>query len=121
MQFNRRVTFVLFFIFFLLAVMGIVNTMLMAVIERTREFGMLMAVGMRPVQVVALIVAEAAGLAGASLVLGAALGAPLLWYLQVHGLDLGGSEWRGGLSRRSSGGPPMVRPAGFPRLLCRPP
>ncbi|HEV2436437.1 MAG TPA: ABC transporter permease [Verrucomicrobiae bacterium] len=91
-QFNRRVTFILFFIFFLLAVMGIVNTMLMAIIERTHEFGMLMAVGMRPGQVVGLIVAEAASLAGASLVLGAALGAPLLWYLQVHGLNLGGDR-----------------------------
>jgi ABC-type lipoprotein release transport system permease subunit len=94
--FNRRITFVLFFIFFLLAVMGIVNTMLMAIIERTRELGMLMAVGMRPVQVVGLIVAEAASLAGASLVLGGALGAPLLWYLQVHGLNLGGGQ--GGIS-----------------------
>jgi ABC-type lipoprotein release transport system permease subunit len=91
-QFNHRVTFILFFIFFLLAVMGIVNTMLMAIIERTRELGMLMAVGMRPVQVVGLIVAEAASLAGASLVLGGALGAPLLWYLQVHGLNLGGDR-----------------------------
>jgi ABC-type lipoprotein release transport system permease subunit len=91
-QFNHRVTFILFFIFFLLAVMGIVNTMLMAIIERTREIGMLMAVGMRPVQVVGLIVAEAASLAGASLILGGALGAPLLWYLQVHGLNLGGDR-----------------------------
>jgi ABC-type lipoprotein release transport system permease subunit len=90
-QFNRGVTFILFFIFFLLAVIGIVNTMLMAVIERTRELGMLMAVGMRPVQVVGLILAEAAGLAAASLVLGGAIGAPLLWYLQVHGLNLGGA------------------------------
>ena len=45
MQFNRRVTFILFFIFFLLAAMGIVNTMLMAIIERTRELGMLMSAG----------------------------------------------------------------------------
>jgi ABC-type lipoprotein release transport system permease subunit len=95
-QFNRRVTFILFFIFFLLAVMGIVNTMLMAIVERTRELGMLMAVGMRPVQVVGLIVAEAASLAGASLVLGGVLGSPLLWYLQVHGLNLGGD--RGAIS-----------------------
>jgi ABC-type lipoprotein release transport system permease subunit len=91
-QFNHRVTFILFFIFFLLAVMGIANTMLMAIIERTRELGMLMAVGMRPVQVVGLIVAEAASLAGASLVLGAVLGVPLLWYLQVHGLNLAGNR-----------------------------
>jgi ABC-type lipoprotein release transport system permease subunit len=89
-QFNRRITFVLFFIFFLSAAMGIINTMLMAIIERTREFGMLMAVGMHPVQMVALIVAEAASLAGVSLVLGAALAFPFLWYLQAHGLNLGG-------------------------------
>jgi ABC-type lipoprotein release transport system permease subunit len=90
-QFNRGITFVLFFIFFLLAVIGIMNTMLMAVFERTRELGMLMALGMQPFQVIGLILAEAAALAGASLVVGAAIGAPLLWYLQVHGLDLGGA------------------------------
>jgi ABC-type lipoprotein release transport system permease subunit len=91
-QFNRRVTFILFFIFFLSAAMGIVNTMLMAIIERTRELGMLMAVGMRPVQVVGLIVAEAGSLAAASLILGGVLGIPLLWYLQIHGLNLGGDR-----------------------------
>ncbi len=91
MQFNRGITFVLFIIFFLLAVIGIMNTMLMAVFERTRELGMLMAIGMRPLEIIGLILAEAAGLAAASLVLGAAIGAPVLWYLQVHGLDLGGS------------------------------
>lgn len=95
-QFNRRVTFILFLIFFLLAVMGIVNTMLMAIVSRTRELGMLLAVGMRPVQLVGLIVAEAAILAGGSLVLGGAVGSPVLWYLQVHGLYLGGS--RGAIS-----------------------
>ena len=95
-QFNRRVTFILFFIFFLSAAMGIVNTMLMSIIERTRELGVLMALGMRPVEVVGLIVMEAASLAGASLILGAALGAPILWYLQVHGLNLGGN--RGAIS-----------------------
>jgi len=91
-QFNRRVTFILFFIFFLLAVMGIVNTMLMAIVERTRELGMLMAVGLQPVQVIGLIVMEAASLAGVSLLLGGALGTPLLWYLQVHGLNLAGNR-----------------------------
>ena len=90
-QFNHGVTFVLFFIFFLLAVIGIMNTMLMAVFERTRELGMLMALGMRPVQVIVLIMTEAAGLAVASLVVGGALGVPVLWYLEEHGLNLGGA------------------------------
>jgi putative ABC transport system permease protein len=91
-QFNRGVTFVLFFIFFLLAVLGIMNAMLMAVFERTRELGMLMALGMRPVEVIGLIMAEAVGLAVASLVVGGAIAAPLLWYLQQHGLDMGGAK-----------------------------
>ncbi len=90
-QFNHGITVVLFFIFFLLAVIGVMNTTLMAVVERTRELGMLMALGMRPIQVIVLILTEAAGLAAASLVVGAALGIPILWYLQAHGLDLGGA------------------------------
>jgi putative ABC transport system permease protein len=90
-QFNRGVTFVLFVIFFLLAVIGVMNTMLMAVFERTRELGMLMALGMRPVQVIVLILTEAGGLAVASLIIGGVVGVPILWYLQVHGLDLGGA------------------------------
>ncbi len=90
-QFNHGITFVLFFIFFLLAVIGVMNTMLMAVFERTRELGMLMALGMRPSQIIYLIMTEATGLALASLVVGAALGIPVLWYLQEHGLDLGGA------------------------------
>jgi len=87
-QLNRSSTSVIFVIVFLVAIIGIMNTMLMAVFERTRELGVLMALGMRPVQVVGLVLAEAGGLVAASLVLGGGLGAPLLWYLQVHGLDL---------------------------------
>jgi ABC-type lipoprotein release transport system permease subunit len=90
-EFNRGVTFALFIIFFMMAVIGVMNTMLMAVFERTRELGMLMALGMRPVAVIVLIMAEAAGLAIASLIVGGAISIPLLWYLQVHGLDLGGA------------------------------
>ena len=89
-RFNRGSSLLVFFIIFLLAVIGSMNTMLMAVFERTRELGMLMAVGVRPVQVVGLILAEAGGLVGTSLLLGGGIGAPLLWFLRVYGLDLRG-------------------------------
>ncbi len=78
----------LFSIIFLVAVIGVMNTMLMAVFERTRECGVLMALGLRPVHMVLLILLEASLLAGVSIALGASLGAPLVWYLQVYGLDL---------------------------------
>ncbi len=87
---NRGATAVLFFIVFLVAVIGVMNTMLMAVFERTREFGVLMALGMRPASVAGLVLAEAGILAALSLLLGGGLSTPLLWYLEVRGLDLRG-------------------------------
>ena len=132
-QFNHRVTFILFFIFFLLAVMGIANAILMAIVERTRELGMLMAIGMRPVEGGrAHGVAEAVSLAIASLALGAALGTPFLWYLRVSWHKPGRPSWRGspwpgivvgpiwhgqqGISR-----PTRRRPSGWPSRPCWPP
>lgn len=87
---QRGSTAVLFFTVFLLAVIGVMNTMFMAVFERTRELGMLMALDMRPPQVVCLILAEMGGLAVVSLILEGGISVPLLWYLQVHGIDLHG-------------------------------
>ena len=115
-QFNHGITFVLFFIFFLLAVIGVMNTMLMAVFERTRELGMLMALGMRPSQIIYLIMTEATGLALASLVVGAALGIPRPLVPAGARPRLGGSHRRRDLRRGSSSRPLVVRPPGFSRL-----
>lgn len=78
----------LFSIVFLVAIIGVINTMLMAVFERTRECGVLMALGLRPMYMTLLIVLEASLLAGVSVGLGVSLGGPLVWYLQAYGLDL---------------------------------
>ena len=50
-------------VFLVIAVIGVVNTMLMSVLERTREIGTMMAVGVRRGQVLLLFVLEAAVLA----------------------------------------------------------
>jgi putative ABC transport system permease protein len=58
-------------VFLLIAVFGVANTLLMSVMERTREIGTLLAVGFTRVQVGALFVLEAA----AQALLGAGFGA----------------------------------------------
>jgi len=70
------------------AAFGVINTLLMSVYERTRELGVMRAVGMRPRRVVELVLAEALLLALAAAVLGLALGGLSELYLLTVGIDL---------------------------------
>ena len=89
------VAMVLLSLVFSVAGLGVVNTMLMAVFERTRELGVLKALGMRPLRIVALVVVESVLLAGLSLVIGLSLGLLLDWHLVVVGLDFSASLGEG--------------------------
>lgn len=70
---------------------GIMNTMQMSVLERTREFGIMMAVGMAPGQVVRLVLAESLWLAGLGIILGVVMTAPWFAYMSTTGIDLSGA------------------------------
>ncbi|TVQ79591.1 MAG: ABC transporter permease [Flavobacteriales bacterium] len=67
---------------------GLLNTMLMAVFERTREIGMLMAVGMSRTKVFILIVLETIFLSLSGAVIGLFSGYLLVAWFAKHGLDL---------------------------------
>jgi len=67
---------------------GIVNTMLMIVFERTRELGMLMAVGMSRERVFGMIMLETVFLTLIGGIIGMVLGAGLIAFLHIHGIDL---------------------------------
>lgn len=73
----------------LLAMMfGIVNTMLMAVLERVKELGMLMAVGMNRVRIFLMIILETIMVAGIGGPAGFLLGYATIQYYRINGLDL---------------------------------
>jgi ABC-type lipoprotein release transport system permease subunit len=75
-------------IVFSIVALGIMNTMLMSIFERTREFGIMMALGTRPLQIVWLVVLEAVLLGVVAVVFGAVVGSGLTWYYSVYGIDL---------------------------------
>ncbi len=75
------------FMVFSVAVLGILNTMLMSVFERTKELGVIRALGLRPVQMVALVMYETAALVAVSGAAGAALGLGLDALVCTYGID----------------------------------
>ncbi len=67
---------------------GIINTMLMAVLERTREIGMLMAIGMNKVRIFFMIMLETIFLTFAGVPLGLLLSILTIRSLSKTGVDL---------------------------------
>ena len=67
---------------------GIINTMLMAIMERTREIGMLMAIGMNKTRIFLMIVFETIFLVVTGGPLGLLLGYLTIGYFAKHGIDL---------------------------------
>ncbi len=67
---------------------GITNTMLMSVLDRVREFGVLLAVGMKRVRVFLLIMIETIILSLVGGIIGMVLGTFTIWYFSDKGIDL---------------------------------
>jgi ABC-type lipoprotein release transport system permease subunit len=72
---------------FIAAAAGVANTMLMATFERTREFGMLLALGTRPARIVGLVLAESVALGLIGALLGTAAAVTLVLVTHRTGID----------------------------------
>jgi ABC-type lipoprotein release transport system permease subunit len=90
-----------------LVFIGVLNTVLMSVLERTREFGVLRAMGCRPGKLVQLVALETVMLASAAIAVGLLAVFPLVYWFTNVGfeladpIDMGGvafSHYRGMLS-----------------------
>ncbi|MED5373015.1 MAG: FtsX-like permease family protein [Myxococcota bacterium] len=82
-------SWILLSIIFFLAGFGVLNTMLMSVFERTREFGVMRALGMGRGRLVRLVLSESLVLALVGMLIGGALGGVLDFLVVQYGIDLG--------------------------------
>ena len=73
----------------IVVIFSVVNSFIMTVFERIREFGMLRAIGMRPGKIVLMVQIEAAFVWLLGAALGLALVLPAVIWLQINGLYLG--------------------------------
>lgn len=86
---------VMLVIFMMALIFGIINTMLMAVLERYKELGMLMAVGMNKTKLFLMIVLETIFISIVGLPIGIMLGSITIYIYQQKGLHL--DRWAQGL------------------------
>jgi len=85
-----RVSGALFYwLVMILVAFSVVNTFIMTVFERTREFGMMLAVGMRPFGIVGMLQWEAAFLWAIGTAVGLLLAVALVAWLSGVGIYLG--------------------------------
>lgn len=78
----------IFLIILLIVTIGVVNTLLMSVMERMREFGVILALGSRPMTLRCMIMLEALSLGLLAATVGTMFGSLATWYLVAVGIDL---------------------------------
>lgn len=79
----------------LLVAAGILNTMLMSVLERVKEFGVMVALGMSPGRLFGMVMLESFWLAWLGLIIGTIVTIPWYWFMYTTGIDLSGSYGEG--------------------------
>ena len=102
---DRGSNYVLQFLIGLLIAAGILNTLLMSVLERTREFGVMMAVGTSPATLFRLVLVESFWLALFGLIIGIIITTP--WYLFMH---YSGIDFTGAMGGETSAGGVLIDP-----------
>lgn len=85
--FHDAVAYIVIFVVFVVVAAGIVNTILMSVLERGREFGVMMALGTPSSRIIWLVLLETTILASLGYLLGLVLGLSLTGYSGSQGLD----------------------------------
>ena len=91
-QADMSSAFFMYGILVILVAFSVLNTQLMSVLERTHEFGIVMALGLKPGRLGRLVMLETAMMGMLGLVLGAIAGAIVTSWFMVNGLSIPGME-----------------------------
>jgi len=83
---------IFYFILIVVVAFSILNTFLMCIFERTREFGVLMAIGTTPRRLTKLLLIESTTMTMVGIVIGIIAGSLITWYFQVHGIVISGTS-----------------------------
>jgi putative ABC transport system permease protein len=96
---NSKLAFTSFIglVVLIIAGIGILNLMLMAVFERTREMGVLAALGMKGRQIMGLFLLEGAFIGIVGAIIGCSLGALLLGWVGQVGINMSSASGMGGV------------------------
>jgi ABC-type lipoprotein release transport system permease subunit len=87
MVFEKRGMRICLLVIVLIVAIGVLNTVLMTILERTTEYGVLRALGTRPIMIFNLIVLETSILALLSIFIGFVLSFILNYFVSIHGID----------------------------------
>lgn len=111
MKSDKQGAYYMYAIVVVIVAVGVLNTVLMTVMERRKEYGVIKALGTRPGQLAGMIYLEIGTLAMASSIAGSIITLALLSYFSAHGISGFGELSVGGMTITEY--PTRVIPAAF--------
>lgn len=87
-EMSRQMMIPYYSIFYLAMAFGVLNTLLMAIGERTHEIGVMLAIGMKRTRLISLIMLESLMISVVAAIAGTAVGWGFVAWFGAHGIDL---------------------------------
>lgn len=97
MRADQSGAWIMLFVILLVVAVGVLNTVLMTVLERRREYGVMRAIGTSPGEIFRLVTIEVLFMAAISLVIGFGVAYLVNYVLSINGIYMGQSFTYGGI------------------------
>ncbi len=88
MKADKEGAWIMLFVVILIVAIGVLNTVLMNVLERTREYGALRAMGTAPLQISRLVIYEVVMMAIIGVIIGTVISLPANYLLSLQGIPM---------------------------------